>query len=285
MANTGKDYELFVAALQQAIINSEDRGEQRNIVVVTNKKITDSCGIERQFDIYWEYELGGLTYKTAIECKDYASAVTVDRIDALIGKVKDIPDLRVAFATKTGYQSGAKIKAGHNKIDLLIVREQNESDWHADDGTPYIRKVQINTTAILPARVQGINLGLDGKWVKENLSPAEAESLDFFSGLNTEVFVEDFAANERYSLHELAQRLQPYGDRDEGEFELTQEFENAFIIHGDMRAKFKMWTIRYVIFKPQTQTTEIDFSSMLLGVVEYLQKGVKKSVFSNGMIR
>lgn len=86
MANTGKEYEFFVAKLQQAIINSEDRGAQKNVVVETNKKLTDSCGIERQFDIYWEYELGGLTYKTAIECKDYASTVTVDRIDALIGK-------------------------------------------------------------------------------------------------------------------------------------------------------------------------------------------------------
>lgn len=285
MANTGKEYELFVAMLQQAIINSEDRGAQKNIVVEINKKIIDSCGIERQFDIYWAYELGGLTYKTAIECKDYASTVTVDRIDALIGKVKDIPDLRVAVATKTGYQSGAKTKAEHNKIDLLIVREQNESDWQADDGTPYIRKVQINSTAILPAQVQGVNLGLDGKWVEENLTSAEAEALDFSRGLNTEVFVEDFATKERYSLYELAQRLQPYGDRDEGEFELKQEFENAFISHGDSRAKLKMWTVRYSIVKPQTQTTEIDFTSMLLGVVEYLQKGVKKSVFRNGVVR
>ncbi len=284
MANTGKEYEFFVAMLQQAIINSEARGAQKNIVVEVNKKIIDSCGIERQFDIYWEYELGGLTYKTAIECKDYASTVTVDRIDALIGKVRDIPDLRVAVATKTGYQSGAKTKAEHNKIDLLIVREQNESDWQADDGTPYIKKVQINSTAILSARVQAVNLGLDGKWVEENLTSAEAEALDF-NGLNSEVFVEDCLTKERYSLYELAQKLQPYGDRNEGEFELKQEFESAFISHGESRAKLKMWRIRYVVVKPQTQTMEIDFSSMLLGVIEYLQKGVKKSVFSNGVVR
>lgn len=284
MANTGKEYELFVAQLQQAIINSDGAITQKNILVEVDRKICDSCGIERQFDIYWEYELGGLTYRTAIECKDYASMVSVDRIDALIGKVKDIPDLKVVFATKTGYQSGAKTKAEHNKIDLLIIREQNESDWHADDGTPYIRKIQLNMTAIMPARIQPVSIGLDGTWLEENLTPEQIASLNFY-GLNNEVFVEDFVTNERYSLYELANRLQPYGGRSDGDFELVQDFENAFIIHHESRAKLKGWKVPYSIDKPQTQTAEIDFASMCVGVVEYLKKGVKKTVFNNGVVR
>nr|WP_200874421.1 hypothetical protein [Ferrovum myxofaciens] len=106
MANNGKEYELFVSSLQQALLNAENITTQKNITVEVNKLILDNCGIERQFDIYWEYELGGLTYKTVIECKDYNSSVSVEKIDALIGKTRDIPDLKAVFATKKGYQSG-----------------------------------------------------------------------------------------------------------------------------------------------------------------------------------
>ena len=121
MVNTGKEYESFVARLQQAILISESIAAQKNVVVETNKKLLDNCGVERQFDIFWEYQLGGFTYKTVIECKDYDSKVSVDKIDSLVGKIQDLPDLKAVLATKKGYQSGAKSKAEHNSIDLLIV--------------------------------------------------------------------------------------------------------------------------------------------------------------------
>lgn len=60
MANAGKEYELFVANLQQALLNAENVTTQKSINIEVDKKILDNCGIERQFDIYWEYESGGL---------------------------------------------------------------------------------------------------------------------------------------------------------------------------------------------------------------------------------
>ena len=70
MANNGRDYESFVQKLQQALINSEEYLHQKNISIERNVKITDNYGIDREFDLYWEYELAGVTYKTVIECKD-----------------------------------------------------------------------------------------------------------------------------------------------------------------------------------------------------------------------
>jgi hypothetical protein len=99
----------------------------------------DRNGIEREFDLYWEYELGGFTYKAIIECKDYNSTIFIKKIDALLGKLHDIPDLRGIFATKMGYQSGALKKAQENNIDLLIVRKQNNSDWTDEEGAPLIK--------------------------------------------------------------------------------------------------------------------------------------------------
>ncbi|MQT98579.1 hypothetical protein, partial [Pseudomonas helleri] len=114
--NTGTEYEAFVGAIQQSLINSEVSSNLKNIKVEVNKKIEDINGIVRQFDVYWEFNLGGYDYKTVIECKDYASRVSIEKIDALLGKTSDIPGLRLIYATRTGYQIGAQTKANKHKI-------------------------------------------------------------------------------------------------------------------------------------------------------------------------
>ena len=100
MGNNGREYEEFVANLHQALLDAEKLSDQTKTLVEKNKKITDRCGIEREFDIYWEYELAGFTYKTVIECKDYNSTISIDKIDALIGKTQDIPDIKPVFARR-----------------------------------------------------------------------------------------------------------------------------------------------------------------------------------------
>lgn len=284
MANTGKEYEGFVAKLQQALLNAETITTQKNIQVEVDKKITDNCGIERQFDIYWEYELGGITYKTVIECKDYNSNVSVEKIDALIGKIRDIPDLKAVFATKKGYQSGAKTKAEKNKIDLLIVREQNDSDWEDEDGTPLIKKICINMHVCMPAHIHKFDPLIDGEWVKENTSIDTSKPISL-SALNNEIFIEDIDSNETYSLHELASKLAPLDGKGYGVFEKTERFSNAYIYHKDLKLKLSGYKIEYSISKPINEPIEIDFSKELIGVVEYLQKGTKKSIFRDGIIK
>ncbi len=284
MVNTGQEYELFVAKLQQALLNAENITTQKNITVEVDKKIVDNCGIERQFDIYWEYELGGLTYKTVIECKDYNSNVSVEKIDALIGKIRDIPDLKAVFATKKGYQSGARTKAEQNKIDLLIVREQNESDWTDPDGTPLIKKICINLNLCMPANIIKFEPIVDAEWIKENTDIDTSKPLSL-SGLNNEIFIDDVAKRDRYSIHELSNRLAPLDNKDFGTFEKIEKFDNAFIYYKDLKLKIKEYKVEYSISKPVEEPIEIDFSKELIGVVEYLQKGTKKSIFKDGIIK
>jgi hypothetical protein len=153
MENSGKEYEDFVARLQQAIFDSEEYTKQKNITIEKNKKIKDKNSVEREFDLYWEYEMGGFTYKTIIECKNYKTSISIEKIDALLGKLHDLPDLKAVFATKKGYQSGALTKAKNNNIDLLIVREQNDTDWTDEYGNPLIKIVSINGTLYILARI------------------------------------------------------------------------------------------------------------------------------------
>lgn len=284
MNNDGKAYEEFVGLLHQALLNTETITAQKNIEVQRNKKIVDSCGNEREFDIYWEYELAGITYKTVIECKDYNSHISLEKIDALIGKIRDIPDLRAVFATKKGYQSGAQSKAEHNKIDLLVVREQNDSDWRDVDGMPFIREIHINMTIQMPARITDFQPLFDADWAKENLGLDEGTKVTM-SGLNNEIFIENEDVDERYSLLELAGRLTPLDGKGYGEFNKEERFLSGWISGPEFRYKIKGYNATYILSQPYTEPMVIDFSKELVGVIEYLQKGTKKSIFRNGVIK
>ena len=283
MARDGREYEQFVARLQQAIIRSEHIAINKNIIVETDKRMVDACGVERQFDIYWEYDLGGLSYKTVIECKDHDSKISVDKIDALIGKMRDLPGIRPVFATKMGYQSGAKAKAIHNNIDLLIVREQNESDWAAPEGKVRLRKLILETVMMSPARILSFKPFLDLEWTKNNTSIDVSRPMRV--SFNTEKsIIDDLSRGKRYSLLQLADSLVSVGEKTYGVFRKHEKFKNAFICFDNNRWKLVEYELRYEIRGPTRERHEIDFTTMLLGVVEYLQRGTKKSVFRDGTV-
>ena len=283
MANTGREYESFVARLQQAILSSENISTHKNIVVETDKKLVDNCGVDRQFDIFWEYQLGGFTYKTVIECKDHDRNVSIDKIDALIGKIQDLPDLKAAFATKKGYQSGAKEKAKHNKIDLLIVRELNDSDWSAPEGRARIKKFCIEMILAIPARILKFYPVVDAEWTRNNTCIDISRQMQI-SDQNDQIFIDDIERSETYSLYELASTLSPIDGKDYGVFEKEYKFENAFICNQDIRLKMVSCKIQYEIPRPVRERIDIDVAKEIVGVVEYLQKGTKKSVLRNGMV-
>lgn len=281
--STGKDYEIFVQNLQQALINSEEVMSQKNVEIERNKKIKDNYGIMREFDLYWEYELAGVTYKTIIECKDYASRVSIDRIDSLIGKIRDIPDLKPVFATKTGYQSGAELKAKNSKVDLLIVREQRDDDWEDKDGNPLIKEININMQIMSPARITNFKPFIDGDWLKEN-SELNLENQLVTSGLNNEVFIEDIDREETYSLLELAIKLEKISTGF-GEHTHSELFKDAYLINNGLKLKLCKYEVEYCIPEPIHHPMKMDFSKELVGVIEYLHKDSTTAVFKDKIIK
>jgi len=279
--NTGKEYENFVGRLQQAILNSEPYSEQKNITVELNKKILDKNKIEREFDIYWEYELGGFVYKTIIECKDYESSISIDKVDALVGKLIDFPELKGVFATKKQYQSGAKIKAEAHKIPLLIVREQKEEDWQDKNGNPYIKEININTKFLLK-KIENFIPFIDEDWIRENNDINTSKPVQI-SGINDQIIIEDIEKNEKYSLFDLENSFQFLGE--EGVFTKKKEFKNAFIYSNNKKLKLNGYKIEYSIYLSHERKMKIDFKKELLGVIEYVLKRTKKTIFKNGIIK
>lgn len=280
----GKAYEVFVQSLQQAMLDSERFSDQKTIKIERNKKIEDNFGIVREFDLYWEYELAGVLYKTVIECKDYASRVSIEKIDALIGKIRDIPDLKPVFATRTGYQSGAEQKAKNNRIDLLIVREQRDDDWVDKDGNSLIRMVNINIDVESCSRITDFRPRVDGAWLKKNLDFAEGVKVTT-TGLNTDIFIEDVFRGETYSLYDLAYRLDGKADGKYGALMYAEIFEEAYFINDGLRMKLVSYEVDYQRSKPHSELVEIDFSKELIGVIEYIHKGSSTAIFRDKIVR
>lgn len=284
MKNNGKEYESFVQQLQQALLDSEDITKQKNIKVEKNVKINDNCEIDREFDLYWEYELAGVTYKTVIECKDYNSKVSVEKIDSLLGKIKDLPDLKPVFATRNGYQSGAKIKAQKNRVELLIVRDQDDSDWQDGEGNPYIKVVGMNLTFMPAARITQFVPEIDGRWAEENTDLDVSKSLNLHDR-NDLTIIENDDKGEKYSILDLEEKLGHSDNSEFGELIHNESFENAYIRIDKMRLKLLSYTAYYVKSKPINIPMEIDFSKELIGVIEYLHRGSKTAVFSDKIVK
>ena len=275
MTKSGIEYELFVQKIQQAIIDSEPYAAQKNIIVEHDKKLIDRCGIERQFDLYWEYELGGFIYKNIVECKDFENGVPIDKLDALIGKMHDLPGIRAIIATRVKFQSGAIKKAQANNIDAIIVRDEDiEKDWTSSDGTPLIRSINFQIHCVSRLKILSVNMGIDKEWVeREHISPPSSTLF-----LPTEVFLEK-SGQPSITLQEYIEKNHNGGDSLGEEHIHKESFDDAFIVYSEtLRLKLKGFEIKYIIPKPLEYRFTI--SPEVTGVVEYLNQEKKKMIFN-----
>ncbi|SUA35980.1 Uncharacterised protein [Neisseria zoodegmatis] len=282
---TGKKYENFVAEIQKALFELDSNNQINNIEIELNKKIIDRNGIEREFDIYWEFEYGGYKYKTVIEYKDYSSPISIEKIDALIGKTNDISDLKLIFATKTGYQSGAAKKAERHNIKLLIVKEFDEIDWSASDG---IREIILSITAITTPTIVEFTSLVDANWIEEQRLSEEwvNEELQLISfSLNNEIFINDVVLNLRYSLYELqSQLLKKYPDIKYGKGYYSEKLDNAFLENQDGTHKIKILGYELIYEYHEPITTKSSIRENILGLVEDFHTKERKFV-SAGIIK
>ncbi|MER3281213.1 restriction endonuclease [Salmonella enterica] len=289
MANTGKEYEELVRDIQRSLINAENIPSLKNINIEKNKKIKDRSGIDREFDIYWEFEIGGHTYRSVIECKDYSSPVSIEKIDAFIGKTNDIPGLKLIYATRTGYQSGAKIKAEQHNIQLLVIREQQEQDWTDEDGNPYLKTIHFKITAKIPPEIVGFGVFVNKEWFDSQTIHTEDTLPNLFkTTLPDAIFICNISKNERYSIYDLSSLLlKKANDMSYGENIYIENIDDGYIENSDASIKVKIngYNCKYIYRKPIEDTSTIDFSEQIKAIVEDFITGQKKWVLKNGIVK
>lgn len=289
MYNSGKEYEELVRDIQRSLIAAENISSLSNINIEKNKKIKDRSGIEREFDIYWEFEIGGSIYRSVIECKDYSTPISIEKIDAFIGKTSDIPGLKLIYATRTGYQNGAKIKAEQHNIQLLIIRGQQESDWVNEDGEPLLKTIHFNIVAHTLPKITEFNVNIDSAWFQSQNEYTEDDFSELFKkNLNNEVIINDIHNNFKYTIYDIPQLiLSKNSSLEYGTGTLTEELKDGWLESVDqkVRIKIKNYNCSYIYNRPIESTSIIDFSKQIKAIVEDFQSGKKKWIMNDGSIR
>ncbi|EFH9491887.1 hypothetical protein GA178_25115, partial [Escherichia coli] len=229
------------------------------------------------------------TYRSVIECKDYSSPVSIEKIDAFIGKTNDIPGLKLIYATRTGYQSGAKIKAEQHNIQLLVIRDQQEQDWVDEDGTPYLKTIHFKMIAKTLPQIISFNTDIDKQWFQSQETYTEEMIFNVFGcALNNSVFINNITDNERYSIYDLQELLLTKVKNIEyGTYNYDETIENGYIENEDASIQIKIsgYSCTYVYRKPMETTSIVDFSEQVKAIVEDFQTGRKKWVFNDGNVR
>jgi hypothetical protein len=81
----------------------------------------------RQFDVTVRFKFGLHRYLTVIECKDYSSKVSVDKIDAFVTKARDVNANKAVLISSLGFQSGCFPVAERHGIQLLVLSETTDT--------------------------------------------------------------------------------------------------------------------------------------------------------------
>jgi len=136
------EYELLTQAIYRNILVREGVSTAN---VKHNVSIVGRSGVEHQVDVYWEFKQAGITHRVLIECKNYASNLTLEKARNFFALIHDIGNCVGIMVTKTGYQSGAAAFCKHYGLVLKLLRKPTEVDWRGR-----IKEIHINMVPRVP---------------------------------------------------------------------------------------------------------------------------------------
>jgi hypothetical protein len=123
--NSGMAYEQLTQQMFQAIL---DQDIVQSIKVDNNVRL-DGILTSHQVDIFWEFSLGDVNYKTVVEVKDRKEAIDQGEVMKFKAVLDDLPGQpRGIIVSRSGFQAGARRLASANGILLYELRSPTESD-------------------------------------------------------------------------------------------------------------------------------------------------------------
>ena len=119
MKNTGKSYEKLTQYIFSQIVNQD----QTNNIEVQHDIILSGKTTKHQIDVYWEFEVGGITYRNIIQAKDWTSKVKMSDMLAFKAVIDDLPfGTNGIYVSKGGYQSGALEAVSYTHLMCKAVK-------------------------------------------------------------------------------------------------------------------------------------------------------------------
>jgi len=120
------EYEKLTRRIYQEILEKEG---VENIQVEHNVALQGRSGVEHQIDVLWKFKQAGIEHKVLIECKNYTSSLTLEKVRNFFAVVHDIGNSNGLLVTKTGFQSGTKKFADFYGIGMKLLREPESADY------------------------------------------------------------------------------------------------------------------------------------------------------------
>lgn len=158
--NTGKPYERLTRRVFEALLSQQT---VKNLKVEHDIKL-QGITTEHQIDVYWEFETGGITYRTVVECKDWKDAVDQGTLFTLHTVLQDLPGQpRGVVVARSGFQDGAERFAKAHGIVLYELRAPRDEDWEG-----FITGVNIKGELLVP-KVHGIEFKSDDEWLTNEM--------------------------------------------------------------------------------------------------------------------
>lgn len=117
----GDRLESLIQYVYQVLSDFSDK----EIEVKNKQDIVGKTGVRHNIDVYYEFELNGITHKVIFECKNWDNKVTKEKVLALQVILEDIPNSVGVMVSAKGFQSGAKQLAEHYGIELISGSEQS----------------------------------------------------------------------------------------------------------------------------------------------------------------
>jgi hypothetical protein len=148
------DYERLTQSVYQAILRKENSG---NIEVQHNLDITGLSGVAHQVDVSWRFRRATVEHHVLIECKNYASDITLEKVRNFFAVLRDIGNCQGIMVTKTGYQSGVVDFAKYYGIGLKLLRKPTDEDWEGRVKNICIN-IRIIPSATVPEKALQIEL-------------------------------------------------------------------------------------------------------------------------------
>lgn len=153
----GQDSEILIQKYYQLLMNRTSKVKGCSPVLVQhNVSVAGKSGATHQIDVYWEFEIAGVNYKTIIEVKDWKSCVKKEQLTSFKSVLDDIPgNPNGVFISYSGFQKGAITYANHHGIKLVRVLPNGKFSLFR-----HVHISSIHTT--------GITLGFSYEWMQIN---------------------------------------------------------------------------------------------------------------------
>ncbi len=100
---SSKGYELLVREIYQQML---DQDQAQNVVVQHNVQ-KQGRATSHQIDVYWEFCLGGVTHKVAVQAKRWKNPIRKGDVLTFKGVLEDLPGTIGIMVASSGYQKGA----------------------------------------------------------------------------------------------------------------------------------------------------------------------------------